>query len=115
MDNARIEADVTTQGDGGGIVFRSGYRLRIGTDGSYDLVSSAGMLRNGTSSAIRTGNNVSNHVTIVAQGNRITITINGQVLINITDSSSSSGGLGVMAVNFGNSTTATCNFNLYKV
>jgi hypothetical protein len=112
VSNVRINADLTTQGDSGGIVFRSEYRLRIGTDGSYDLVTSSRMIVSGTSSAIMTGNNVTNHVTIVAVGNSITVSVNSTTLINVTDNTSSSGSIGVMAVNFGHATTTSCYFNI---
>jgi hypothetical protein len=112
VSNVRINADLTTQGDSGGIVFRSEYRLRLGTDGSYDLVTSSRMIVSGTSSAIMTGNNVTNHVTIVAVGNSITVSVNSTTLINVTDNTSSSGSIGVMAVNFGHATTTSCYFNV---
>jgi hypothetical protein len=120
--NIRIEADITSQGNGGGgIIFRSpngagtGYRLRIGTDGSYDLASPTTELASGTNVAsIKTGQNVSNHVTIVALGSQITIWINGQLLKQITDSSYSTGGVAVMAVDTGNTGTTVCSMTIYQ-
>jgi serine/threonine protein kinase len=113
VTNVRIEADVVTQGDGGGVIFRSGYRLRIGTDGTYDLVTATTGLASGSSPAIRQGNSVSNHVTIIANGTHITVAVNSTQIINVYDSTYSSGSLGVMAVNFGDPTTTTCVFNVY--
>jgi serine/threonine protein kinase/outer membrane biosynthesis protein TonB len=112
VSNFRIEADLTTQGDSGGIVFRGSYRLRIGTDGTYDLVTASTGLASGSSSAIKTGNNVSNHITIVDVGNSITVAVNGQTIIRVSDGSYSSGGVAVMAVNFGTSTTTSCYFDI---
>lgn len=120
-NNIRIEADITSQGNGGGIIFRSpngagtGYRLRIGTDGSYDLVSPTAPLASSTKSAsIRTGQNVSNHVTIVAIDSHITIWINGQLLNQLTDSSYSTGGVAVMTVDSGAIGTTVCAMTIYQ-
>ncbi|BCL80007.1 hypothetical protein ccbrp13_24720 [Ktedonobacteria bacterium brp13] len=120
-NNIRIEADITSQGNGGGIIFRSpngvgtGYRLRIGTDGSYDLASpTAALVSNTKSASIKTGQNVSNHVTIVAIGSQITIWINGQLLNQLTDSSYSTGGVAVMTVDFGAIGTTICAMTIYQ-
>ncbi|GCF10769.1 protein kinase domain-containing protein [Dictyobacter arantiisoli] len=119
--NIRIEADIKNQGNGGGIIFRSpnggatGYRLRIGTDGYYDLASPTGQLINNTKSAsIKTGQNVWNHVTIVANGSQITIWANGQLLNQLTDSSYSTGGVAVMTVDFGAIGTTVCMMTIYR-
>ena len=119
--NIRIEADITSQGNGGGIIFRSpngvgtGYRLRIGTDGSYDLASpTASLASSAKSASIKTGQNVSNHVTIVAIGSQITIWINGQLLNRLTDSSYSTGGVAVMTVDFGAIGTTICAMTIYQ-
>jgi hypothetical protein len=120
--NIRIEADITSQGNGGGgIIFRSpngastGYRLRIGTDGSYDLASQTTQLAASTNVAsIKTGQNVSNHVTIVAIGSQITIWINGQLMNQITDSSYSTGGVAAMSVDSGAIGTTVCTMTIYQ-
>jgi hypothetical protein len=120
--NIRIEADITSQGNGGGgIIFRSpngagtGYRLRIGTDGSYDLASPTAQLAASTKSAsIKTGQNVSNHVTIVAIGSQITIWINGQLMNQVIDSSYSTGRVAVMSVDSGAIGTTVCMMTIYQ-
>jgi hypothetical protein len=114
VSDVRIEADVTVKGDSGGIIFRTGYHFLIDTNGSYNFGTSTSTLANNYSSAIKTGNNVSNHVTIVAKGHTITISVNAQSLINLNDSSYSSGKVGVMATEFLSSTTTVCNFNIYS-
>lgn len=105
---------MSSQGNSGGILFRSGYRFRIGTDGSYDLVTSSRTLTSGHSPAIRAGNNASNHVTIVAKGSTITITVNAQSVISVNDGSYHSGYVAAMAIDFSKSTTTTCNFSIYS-
>lgn len=113
VTNTRIEGDLVTQGNGGGLVFRGGYRLRIGTDGTYDLVTSSTGLASGSSSAIRQGNSVSNHVTIIDTGHQITVSVNGTRIINLQDSTYSSGSVGIMANDFGTATTTTCVLKVY--
>lgn len=90
--------------DGGGMVFRSAgntaYRLHIGIDGSYDLVTPAKTLASGTSAAIKSGLNQTNLVAVAAHGNAIDIYINGTLLIALTDTTSSAGKIGLMGVDF---------------
>lgn len=94
--------------DGGGLLFRvagnAQYRLRIGIDGSYDLVTPAKTLTSGTSSAIKTGLGQSNLVAVAARGSTIDIYVNKVLIITLTDTTSSVGKIGVMGVDF--STTA---------
>lgn len=94
--------------DGGGLLFRTAgnaqYRLRIGIDGSYDLVTPAKTLTSGTSSAIKTGLGQSNLVAVAARGSTIDIYVNKVLIITLTDTTSSVGQIGVMGVDF--STTA---------
>ena len=94
--------------DGGGLIFRSAggtaYRLRVGIDGSYDLVTPAKTLASGTSAAIKTGLNRTNLVAVAAHGSVIDIYINGMLLLDLTDSTSGAGQIGLMGVDF--STTA---------
>jgi hypothetical protein len=90
--------------DGGGLVFRStgntAYRLHVGIDGSYDLVTPAKTLVSGASAAIKTGLNQTNRVAAAAHGSTIAIYINGRLLINLTDTTSSAGKIGLMGVDF---------------
>jgi hypothetical protein len=91
-------------GDGGGLVFRSAgntaYRLHVGLDGSYDLVTPARTLASGASVAIKTGLNQTNRVAVAAHGSTIAIYINGTLIINLTDTISSTGRIGLMGVDF---------------
>lgn len=91
---------------GGGLIFRSAgstaYRLRVGIDGSYDLVTPAKTLVSGTSAAIKTGLNQTNLVAVAAHGSAIDIYINGTLIIDLTDTASSAGKIGLMGVDFSN-------------
>lgn len=90
--------------DGGGLIFRSAgstaYRLHIGLDGSYDLVTPAKTLASGTSTAIKTGLNKTNLVAVAAHGSTIDIYVNGVLIINLTDTTSRAGQIGLMGVDF---------------
>jgi serine/threonine protein kinase len=101
------------QGDGGGLLFRSNssgfYRFRVGTDGTYDLVNQTVGLVNGSSPAIRTGAGQTNILKVVAQGNAISLYVNGQLLTTVHNSASSYGKFGVFGVDFANSTDAAFN------
>jgi serine/threonine protein kinase len=119
VDTVRIEADVTVNGNGGGVAFRSnanataGYRFLVETSGSYNFMTATQILATGPSAAIKTGNNVSNHITIVAVGSQINISINAQSVVSISNSAYSSGSVGVIAAPFGEATSTTCNFSIY--
>lgn len=117
VTDTRIEGDIVIHGNTGGILFRSatksGYSMRISTDGTYDLENASGSLTKGSSSAIKKGDNVSNHLTIIAKGDQITISINGKEIINRQDSSASSGKVGILAINSGKATTTNCTLNIY--
>jgi len=99
-----------TSGDGGGIVFRnngkSSYRFRVGSDGTFDLVNSKKGLVSGPSTAIKKGSKLSNVLTVIAQGKHIYLFVNGQLLANVQDSASSSGKIGLFAVDFTHPTQA---------
>ena len=69
-------------------------------------------LASGSSPAIKTGNNVSNHVTIVAEGTTITVYVNSAYLFSVNNSAASSGGVAVMAVDVGTTTTTTGAFTI---
>jgi hypothetical protein len=98
-----------TEGDGGGLIFRTTssatYRFRVDASGYYDL---AGLPRDkiiaGTSSAIHTGVNQANLLTVVANGNNIYMYVNKQLVAYISDSSSCSGMIGFMAIDANNAT-----------
>ncbi len=93
-----------SQADGGGLIFRAAgnalYRLHIGIDGSYDLVTPAKSLISSSSAAIKTGLNQTNLVAIAAQGSTISIYVNGALITTLTDTTSSAGEIGLMGVDF---------------
>ncbi|HLZ55534.1 MAG TPA: protein kinase [Ktedonosporobacter sp.] len=97
------------QADGGGLLFRSNgnvwYRLRVGVNGSYDLVNqTVPLIPNASSGAINTGVNQTNVITIVAHNQSIYVYINGQYIATVNDSTSLSGQIGVFAVGWTTST-----------
>jgi hypothetical protein len=94
--------------DGGGLIFRTvgsaQCRLRVSIDGSYDLAMLGKPLTSGTSSAIKTGLNQTNLVAVAARGTTIDIYINGTLIINLTETTSSTGQIGLMGVDFSTTT-----------
>jgi hypothetical protein len=104
-------------GDGGGLVFRSTsgavYRLRVGVDGSYDLTSTDAR---GTSSAIKTGVNQANLLTVIAQGGLLSLYVNKQCIIQIGSTASSQGQIGFMAVAWSQAVNVTyTNVQVWKL
>jgi eukaryotic-like serine/threonine-protein kinase len=98
-----------TEGDGGGLIFRTTssatYRFRVDASGHYDLAGqSNGKTIAGTSSAIHTGVNQTNLLTVVANGNNIYMYVNKELMAYVSDSSSSSGMIGFMAIDANNAT-----------
>jgi hypothetical protein len=100
------------QGNYGGILFRSvgkrHYIFRIGRDGSYTLqmyVDDSGrnsrLLAHGRSTAIQTGLNQANLLTVVARGDNIDLYVNRQYLTSVQDSSYSQGQIGLEAEDHG--------------
>jgi serine/threonine protein kinase len=99
--------------DGGGLVFRvsngSAYRLHVGMNGSFDLVDQDKRLASGSSPAIKQGLGQTNVLTVVARGSSITLYVNEQQIAQVNDSLSSSGAIGMMAVDFSNPTDVSFN------
>lgn len=107
------------KGDGlGGIVFRYNnasqnfYFFTVSPEGSYLFFSghadqSGGLilktLQNASTPAIKTGLNQSNQLAVVARGSKMYLYINQQYVDLVTDSSSSSGMIGVVSLKFGGS------------
>jgi hypothetical protein len=93
-----------TTNDGGGLIFRSSngsaYRLHVGINGTFDLVDQVKTLVSGSNPAIKTELNQTNLLKVVARGPNITLYVNKQPIANVQDSLSSSGAIGVMAVDF---------------
>lgn len=106
--NLAYEVQMTIlKGDRGGIFFRQVgtqgpyYYYSIKIDGSYELDSYNGktsnVLQRGTSPAVKRGLNQPNLLAVVAQGSSIDLYANGQSIVHITDSTTSSGLIGVAA------------------
>lgn len=100
-----------TQGNQGGILFRadgakgSFYLFRIGSDGTYafDLYNGSkhsSTLASGFSTAITTGLNQSNQLTVYANGGTFYLFINGQYITGLKNSTLSSGQIGVVALDY---------------
>ncbi len=103
-----------TQGDEGGVIFRADsanskfYLFRISQSGAYDLFlyvdnqgSHAKNLLSNSSTLIKTGQNQTNTITVVARGANIYFFVNSQYLDGVSNSMFSSGKIGV----FGESNT----------
>lgn len=97
------------QGDSGGIIGRgvggNGLRFRVGSDGTFDLVNGQTTLIPGMSSpAIKQGLET-NTLLMVVEDKDVYLYVNGQYLGHASDTFTSSGYFGFMAVNFGNPTS----------
>ncbi len=98
------------KGDGGGLIFRSNsqatsfYYFSIYQDGSYDLSvyvstsgSSARSLAHGNATGFSTGLNQTNLVSVVAKGGTLSLYVNKQQITSVTDSTYTSGEIGLVA------------------
>jgi hypothetical protein len=114
------------EGDQGqaGLLFRAGddatsyYFFHIGTDGSYALdlyngVDQATTLLQGNSSAISTGVNQMNQMMVLADKTTITILVNSTYLGAVTDSTLTSGQIGVGVID--NNTPVDATFSNVEV
>ena len=109
FNNFAFQVQMTiTQGDEGGILFRSDpnnskyYLFRINTNGAYNLLvytssqaSSATFLLTGTTQSFKTGLNQPNTLALVAQGNNLYFYANGQFINSASDGTFISGKIGV--------------------
>lgn len=104
------------QGDCAGIAFRANvsndaeYFFEMCQDGTYDVVKYDGsnatyLINVSNSSAIKTGTGQINTLGVVANGSSMELFINGTSVDKTTDSSFSSGSIGVLAVNHTSSST----------
>ena len=99
-------------GDIGGIIFRADpnpavikcYRLRIDSQGNYDLLTYTGkpgndplLLQEGHLSASKIGLNKPNLITLIARGSDFYLYVNKQYLTHVVDSTYSSGQVGLAA------------------
>jgi hypothetical protein len=113
FSNLTFQVQMTIlKGDAGGILFRADsskfkfYYFRISQDGSYQLylsVDTTGnndkILASGPTSAIKTGLNQPNLLTVVANGQKLYLYVNKQFITSISDSNYTSGEIGVIADN----------------
>jgi actin-like ATPase involved in cell morphogenesis len=115
FSNFAFQVQMTiVKGDGGGLIFRADntkskmYRFRVSQDGSYDLFVVDGnkgvYLISGSSSAIKTGLNQPNLLTVIAQANHIYLYVNKRYIADVTVSTATSGMVGLFAVDFWNQT-----------
>ncbi len=117
------------KGDYGGIIFREDYtnaifyHFYIGQDGSYNLFLDQGikgqqgeLLQTGHSSAINTGLNQTNLIAVLASGNDLYLYINKQFVTNISDGTSRSGLIGIIALPNNNPTEVVAsNVQVWKL
>lgn len=99
------------QGSQGGILFRANkttgqyYLFRVGIDGSYTLEvynknKLVKMLSSGISAAINSGAGQSNDMAVLANQSSLYLYINQQLVTSVTDSTLSSGQIGVVAIDY---------------
>ena len=114
----KVQMTFVKGGGIGGIVFRFNnaswnfYFFTVSLDGSYTFFSghvdqSGGLvlkaLQTASTPAIKTGLKQSNQLAVVARGSKMYLYINQQYVGLVTDSSSSSGMIGVVSLKFGGS------------
>lgn len=116
----QVQMTIST-GDEGGLIFRSDdinpnnypsstnyYLFGIRNDGHYSLSYQSNqpgvLLSSGSNSAIKSGLNQPNLLTVIARGSNISLYVNQQYITSVNDSTRSSGLIGVFAQDDGNST-----------
>jgi len=112
MTNFAFQANMTLLGgDSGGLVFRDInqhlYAFRISADGAYDVTSQTDILASGQSQAILTGLGQTNQLTVIAQGQQVSLYINQSFLTTVTDPLTNSGSIGCLAVDVSAATTVS--------
>jgi len=107
---------IIIKGNAGGLIFCADtggskmYRFMTSQDGNYDLISTNASNNIGrltgyeSSSAIKTGLNQPNLLTVIARRSHFYLYINGQYVNSATDSTTSSGEIGLFAWDSGNPT-----------
>lgn len=103
---------MVAKGDAGGLIFRANtsgqnpsfYYFRLNQDGTYNFflyVDSSGTnartLAHGTATGFNTGLNQTNLISVVAKGGTLSLYVNKQLLDTVTDSTYSSGQIGLAA------------------
>ncbi len=109
FSNFAFQVQMTiSQGEGGGLIFRDNnaeaYRFYVSSNGYYDLVvtpprNGTGVTRlvTGPSATINTGLNQTNMLTVIARNSMIYLYVNKQYVASVSDSTSSSGEIGLFA------------------
>ena len=132
FSNLALQVEITIlSGHSGGLLLRNnsnsfaGYQFRISTDGTYilnknvpntDGSANFTTIISGHSSAITTGNNQPNLLAVVARGDKIYLYVNKQYIDSATDTSFTSGQVGVYVDSDANSVEATfSNFQVWKL
>ncbi|MHB8595979.1 MAG: family 16 glycoside hydrolase [Ktedonobacteraceae bacterium] len=103
---------MVAQGDAGGLIFRANtsgqspafYYFRLNQDGTYYLflyvdstATNARTLAHGTATGFNTGLNQTNLVSVVAKGSTLALYVNKQQITSVTDSTFTSGQIGLAA------------------
>lgn len=101
---------MVAKGDAGGLIFRSNsqvtsfYYFRINQDGSYNFFlyvdtsgATARTLAHGNATGFNTGLNQTNLVSVVAKGTTLSLFVNKQQITSVTDSTYTSGEIGLAA------------------
>ncbi len=103
---------MVAQGDAGGLIFRANtsgqspafYYFRINQDGTYYLflyvdstATNARTLAHGTATGFNTGLNQTNLISVVAKGSTLGLDVNKQQITSVTDSTFTSGQIGLAA------------------
>ena len=113
----QVQMQISPSGDAGGMIFRSNsqmsmfYRFSIDAQGSYVLLVCTQCASNANINAqqLKGGTlpKASNQytLTVIASKNTIYLYINGQFIVQVTDSTSSSGAIGLYAASINQATT----------
>jgi Domain of Unknown Function (DUF1080) len=101
---------MVSKGDAGGLIFRSNsqvtafYYFRLSQDGSYNFFlyvgtsgSTARTLAHGNATGFSTGLDQTNLVSVVAKGTTLSLYVNKQQITSVTDSTYTSGEIGLAA------------------
>ncbi|GAC1613371.1 MAG: hypothetical protein NVS4B7_04790 [Ktedonobacteraceae bacterium] len=116
FNNFSFQVQMTIiSGDQGGIAFRADsnkgafYYFHINRNGTYALetynnYNSTAVISKGVSAAIKTDLNQTNTIAVIANGDTLDFYVNMQYITGLSDSTYTSGQIGVIAENTGNST-----------
>ena len=111
FSNFTFEVEMmVAKGDAGGLIFRSNsqatafYYFRLNQDGSYNFFlyvgtsgTTARTLAHGNATGFSTGLNQTNLISVVAKGTTLSLYVNKQQITSVTDSTYTSGEIGLAA------------------